>query len=104
MQKIKLLGLCGVMFLSGATTAGAQLKSSASEASFKEGVVRVKLQPEIASLLQKTTLPDGSLQRKAKAKYVTTGVAQLDRVAQKVKAVSMKRVFPYAGKDEAKHK
>ncbi|WP_293578547.1 hypothetical protein [Prevotella sp.] len=31
MQKIKLLGLCGVMFLSGATTAGAQLKSSASE-------------------------------------------------------------------------
>ena len=32
----------------------------------------MKLQPEIASLLQKTTLPDGSLQRKAKAKYVTT--------------------------------
>ena len=32
----------------------------------------MKLQPEIASLLQKSTLPDGSLQRKAKAKYVTT--------------------------------
>ena len=104
MQKIKLLGLCGVMFLSGTATAGAQKLSSASEVSFKEGVVRVKLQPEIASLLQKTTLPDGSLQRKAKAQYVTTGVTQLDRVAQKVKAVSMKRVFPYAGKDEAKHK
>ena len=49
MQKIKLLGLCGVMFLSGTATAGAQKLSSASEASFKEGVVRVKLQPEIAS-------------------------------------------------------
>ena len=32
----------------------------------------MKLQPEIASLLQKSTLPDGSLHRKAKAKYVTT--------------------------------
>lgn len=32
----------------------------------------MKLQLEIASLLQKSTLPDGSLQRKAKAKYVTT--------------------------------
>ncbi len=104
MQKDLLLGLCGVVFLANPTTANAQKLSDASGPSFKEGVVRVKLQPELATLLQKTSLPDGTVQRKSKAQYVTTGVAQLDRVAQKVKAVRMKRVFPYAGKDEAKHK
>ena len=103
MQKILLSGLIGASLMAGGVTADAQRVSPASVTSFKEGVVRVKLQPEVASLLQRTTLPDGTLQRKAKAQYVTTGVAQLDRVAQKVKAVRMKRVFPYAGKDEAKH-
>ena len=104
MQKNLLLGLCGAALMMNPATADAQKLSPASVSSYKEGVVRVKLQPELASVLQEASLPDGSVKRKAKAQYVTTGVAQLDRVAQKVKAVSMKRVFPYAGKDEAKHK
>ena len=104
MQKKLLLGLCGVAFFANPTAADAQKLSPASVSSYKEGVVRVKLQPELATVLEKTSLPDGSVKRKANAQYVTTGVAQLDRVAQKVKAVSMKRVFPYAGKDEARHK
>ena len=104
MQKKLLLGLCGVAFFANPTAADAQKLSPASVSSYKEGVVRVKLQPELATVLEKTSLPDGSVKRKANAQYVTTGVAQLDRVAQKVKAVRMKRVFPYAGKDEAKHK
>ncbi len=104
MQKNFILGLCGAMLMMGVATADAQKLSAASGPQYVEGVVRVKLQPEIASLLQKATLPDGSVRKKAKAQYVTTGAATLDRVAQKVKVVGMKRVFPYAGKDEAKHK
>ncbi len=104
MQKNFILGLCGAMLLTGVATADAQKLSAASGSQFVEGVVRVKLQPELASLLQKATLPDGTVQKKAKAQYVTTGAATLDRVAQKVKVASMRRVFPYAGKDEAKHK
>ena len=104
MQKYLLLLLCGAALLFNPTTADAQKQSSASVASYREGVVRVKLQPELATAVQKASLPDGTIHRKAKAQHVTTGVSQLDRVAQRVKAVRMKRVFPYAGKDEAKHK
>lgn len=87
-----------------AGAADAQRLSAASGPQYVEGVVRVKLQPEVASQLENTLLPGGTLKTKAKSPYVTTGVAPLDRIAQKVKAVSMRRVFPYAGKDEAKHK
>lgn len=104
MQKYLLLLLCGAALLFNPTTADAQKQSSASVASYREGVVRVKLQPELATAVQKASLPDGTIHRKAKAQHVSTGVSQLDRVAQRVKAVRMKRVFPYAGKDEAKHK
>ena len=104
MQKNFILGLCSVMLLLCVTTADAQKLSAASGPRYAEGVVRVKLQPELATLLQKATLPDGTVRKKARAQYVTTGATTLDRVAQRVKAVSMKRVFPYAGKDEARHK
>ena len=96
MQKNLIMGLCSLMLLLGIATADAQRLLATSEPHYVEGKVRVKLQPEVATLLQQVTLPNGSVQKKAKAQYVTTGATTLDRVAQKVRAVSMKRVFPYA--------
>lgn len=64
--------------------------------------MRVKLQREIADRMIAAKLPLSV--KGTNKKYVQTGVTPLDRVNQKVKAVSMTRVFPYAGKDEAKHK
>lgn len=51
------------------------------------GVVRVKLQREVASRIAQRALPMNN-------GVVATGVTQLDRVNQKVKAVSMKRLIP----------
>lgn len=76
--------------------------ATSADGNYVEGVVRVKLQREIADRLVAAKLPL-SVKGTSK-KYVQTGVTPLDRVSQKVKAVSMTRVFPYAGKDEAKHK
>lgn len=61
------------------------------------GVVRVKLQREVASRISQRVLPMSN-------GAVTTGVTPLDRVNLKVKAVSMKRLFPYSPKFEERHK
>lgn len=61
------------------------------------GVVRVKLQREVASRIAQRALPMNN-------GVVATGVTQLDRVNQKVKAVSMKRLIPYSPKFEEMHK
>lgn len=61
------------------------------------GVVRVKLQREVASRIAQRALPMNN-------GVVATGVTQLDRVNQKVKAVSMKRLIPYSPKFEERHK
>lgn len=61
------------------------------------GVVRVKLQREVASRIAQRALPMNN-------GVVATGVTQLDRVNQKVKAVSMKRLIPYSPKFEKRHK
>ena len=76
--------------------------TQSAESNFVEGVVRVKLQREIADRMVAAKLPLSV--KGTNRKYVQTGVTPLDRVNQKVKAVSMTRVFPYAGKNEAKHK
>ena len=76
--------------------------TQSAEPNFVEGVVRVKLQREIADRMVAAKLPLSV--KGTNRKYVQTGVTPLDRVNQKVKAVSMTRVFPYAGKNEAKHK
>lgn len=98
--------VCAVLCLSSSVRIQAQSVSSSTATSadgnYVEGVVRVKLQREIADRLVAAKLPL-SVKGTGK-KYVQTGVTPLDRVSQKVKAVSMTRVFPYAGKDEAKHK
>lgn len=105
MTKRLLLLVCAVLCLGSNVRISAQSTSSttqSAESNFVEGVVRVKLQREIADRMIAAKLPL-SVKGTSK-KYVQTGVTPLDRVNQKVKAVSMTRVFPYAGKNEAKHK
>lgn len=105
MTRRLLLFVCAVLCLGSNVRISAQSTSSttqSAESNFVEGVVRVKLQREIADRMIAAKLPL-SVKGTSK-KYVQTGVTPLDRVNQKVKAVSMTRVFPYAGKNEAKHK
>ena len=95
--------LVSLSLLPGAgQTASAQRLQTAKKATFVEGKVRVKLQPDIAARLTDAVLPSGMA--KAKAAYVKTGFTPFDRVSQQVAAVKMTRVFPYAGKDEERHK
>ena len=63
----------------------------------RPGVVRVKLQQEVATQV-------GNKEVKAKAGKLTTGVRALDAVATKAKVKSMRRVFPYSPKFEARMK
>ena len=105
MTRRLLLLVCAVLCLGSNVHISAQSTSSTSqsaESNFVEGVVRVKLQREIADRMVAAKLPLSV--KGTNKKYVQTGVTPLDRVNQKVKAVSMTRVFPYAGKNEAKHK
>lgn len=105
MTRRLLLFVCAVLCLGSNVRISAQSTSSttqSAESNFVEGVVRVKLQREIADRMIAAKLPLSV--KGTNKKYVQTGVTPLDRVNQKVKAVSMTRVFPYAGKDEAKHK
>ena len=94
-RSLRILG-CILLFLSGMNTFAQNTNST--DAQYVEGVVRVKLQPEVVARMSNALAPQSVSGR------VKVGVKQLDQVAQKVKAVSMTRVFPYAGKDEEKHK
>lgn len=105
MTRRLLLLVCAVLCLGSNVRVSAQSTSSttqSAESNFVEGVVRVKLQREIADRMIAAKLPLSV--KGTNKKYVQTGVTPLDRVNQKVKAVSMTRVFPYAGKNETKHK
>ena len=105
MTRRLLLLVCAVLCLGSNVRISAQSTSSttqSAEPNFVEGVVRVKLQREIADRMVAAKLPLSV--KGTNRKYVQTGVTPLDRINQKVKAVSMTRVFPYAGKNEAKHK
>lgn len=103
MQRNLLSLACCLILLGGAgQQADAQRLLSSQQTKYVDGKVRVKLQPEIAERLSKALLPTGA--SRVKATYAKTGISQIDRVNQQVRAVTMKRVFPYAGKDEARHK
>ena len=103
MQRNLLSLACCLILLGGAgQQADAQRLLSSQQTKYVDGKVRVKLQPEIAERLSKALLPTGA--SRVKATYAKTGISQIDRVNQQVRAVRMKRVFPYAGKDEARHK
>lgn len=85
--------LASTMSVSGTATA-----QELTADGFVKGVVRVKLQPEVASRLSNAVLPA------SKAGVLTTGIRPLDRAAKQVKAVSMRRMIPYSPKFEARHK
>ncbi len=60
----------------------------------KKGVIRVKLQPEVA-------LQVGNAPRMHTAGVLKTGIQPLDASAKAIKAYSIRRVFPYAPNFEA---
>lgn len=66
---------------------GQQLSSYA-----KNGVIRVKLDPAVAEQLGNTPQTRGGI--------VSTGIKPFDAANKEIKAVNMKRVFPYAPKFE----
>lgn len=78
-------------------TGGVQLQAQVASSDFEPGVVRVKLQREVASRIAQGAIPMSN-------GIVTTGVTQFDRVNAKVRAVSMTRLVPYSPKFEARHK
>ena len=89
-----------LLYLALLLCAAAYSPQSAAQSQSSEtlsGVVRVKLQREVASRIAQRALPMNN-------GVVATGVTQLDRVNQKVKAVSMKRLIPYSSKFEERHK
>lgn len=90
-QKISVFLLLCCLFISSATFA----QSDAAKPS--KGVVRVKLQPEMARQLEVAILSRSS------NGIVATGVTQFDAASRKVKAAKMRRVFPYAEKFEGKY-
>ncbi|MBI9036298.1 MAG: S8 family serine peptidase, partial [Bacteroidales bacterium] len=63
----------------------------------KQGAVRVKFKPQLSATLN-------GVQPSSVNGVLHTGIQAFDRVNTKLSAVSMKRVFPYSEKDEAKHK
>lgn len=86
------------MWCLAACTSAAVHLSAQTGTGVREGTVRIKLQPEVGARIGKAIIPMNA------NGVVTTGVTQLDRVNSKVKAVRMKRVFPYSPKFEEKHK
>lgn len=84
------LSFCGIMHSSAQKTPSVR---------YVEGVVRVKLQREVADRLSHDAILPAS-----RDGFVTTGVAPLDRANQKVKAIKMTRVFAYSPVHDAKHK
>ncbi len=76
---------------------GGQVAMAQSSADCVAGVVRVKLQREVAVKI-------ASLPQTASVGVQSTGITQFDRVNNKVKAVSMKRLIPYSPKFEAEHR
>lgn len=58
----------------------------------KDGVIRVKLEPTVAQQLGNAPKTRGGI--------VSTGIQPFDKINKDIKAVEMKRVFPYAPKFE----
>ncbi len=94
MQKLLMcVMLVAAMFCSGVA------QGADAGASPKKGVIRVKLQPEVA-------LKVGHAPLMQSRGVVTTGITPLDRAARDVKAVSIRPMLPYVekfAKDRAKY-
>ena len=63
-----------------------------------QGKIRIKLTDKLANKIEATPIT-----KNAKG-YVVTGVEQLDALNSKNKVVKMKRLYPYAGKFEWRHR
>lgn len=87
MQKFFSKLLVALMMLGCSTIAEAALTP-------KKGVIRVKLQPEVAAQI-------GTAPRMQAMGNVNTGISPFDASAQKVKVASIRRMIPYSAKDEA---
>ena len=76
---------------------GGTALAAATVSAPQRGVIRVKLQPEVA-------LKVGHLPKvQSRGGVLQTGIAPLDRAASQVKAVSIRRMIPYSPQLEAKH-
>ena len=93
MLRLKSLSLLLVaLFLITGSVLGQQYKNG-----LKQGAVRVKFKPQISATLT-------SVQPSSVNGVLHTGIQAFDKVNTQLQAVSMKRVFPYSPKHEAKHK
>src|SRR5688572_9904192 len=66
--------------------------------SIQPGVLRIKISEGMAKQLEKADFHTNS------RKHVVTGHGALDKLTDQFHVKAMRRVFPYAGKYEAKHK
>lgn len=87
MQKFFSKLLVALMLLGCSTIAEAALTP-------KKGVIRVKLQPEVAAQI-------GNTPRMQTMGNVNTGITPFDASAKKIKVASIRRMIPYSAKDEA---
>ncbi len=93
MLRLKSLSLLLIaLFLITGSVLGQQFRNG-----IRQGAVRVKFKPQISATLN-------SVQASSVNGVLHTGIEAFDRANAKVSAVSMKRVFPYSPKHEAKHK
>ena len=67
-------------------------------AQIKAGVIRVKFEPMVSNSLGSSNLFS------SKDHYLSLGFRELDNANEICKIAKMKRVFPYAGKFEEKHR
>ena len=84
-----------IMLLAAVAVSGA-VNVHADGTAPRKGVVRVKLQAEVARQV-------GVKPRMQAAGVLETGVTPLDRAARQVRAVKMKRMIPYSAKNANKH-
>ena len=71
------------------------------------GVIIIKFSTEQTSALdraQKNSSENGKMQFAKQEGYVKTGITDIDKCNQKLKAFSMKRIFRHGGKFEEKHR
>jgi subtilisin family serine protease len=90
--------MIGLLIIWTASASFAQAPAPLDLSKVEEGVVRIKVTEAYARQLQTSNM------RMSPSNVVLTGVQPLDKVHQQYNARTMKRVFPDAGKFEAKHR
>ncbi|WP_224996332.1 S8 family serine peptidase [Cesiribacter sp. SM1] len=99
MKKLTLLHLLvGLLIILSASVSFAQAPKPLDISKVQEGIVRIKVTEAYARQLESSNM------RMSPSNVVLTGVQPLDKVHQQYNARTMKRVFPHAGKYEAKHR